>query len=365
MWGNSAINTITKVSVFSDIHFGVGRESALKLKTATEFIDWMIAESSNRSVDTILFLGDWFDNRNMIGVPTINTAYDCLKKMAERFQVLLVIGNHDTNLKTSNDVNSIRMFSEIPDVHVFHKPHIITMCGYSTLLCPWNTDLDAISERYDIAAGHFEYNGAPLCGTVDKNRKYGMRELGNVGRLVLTGHYHIRKNYRMDDFNVLSVGSPFQLDWGDYGNTKGFHIIEPGKSGFNDMVSFIPNTISPEHKIVLWSKKDEERSLTNSIVKLVIDEKYKYEEVVSLANRINEDRLARPVEVEYAYSADSELLDVRNIREGGEIKLSTVDYIRKYVEKLDSGILDADERKDIMELLAHYYKSAEEVVGSE
>ncbi len=354
----------TKTAVFSDIHFGAGRESSLKMDTAVSYIDWMIDEMQSRSVETVLFLGDWFDNRNTIGVPTINAAYDCLKKLSVRFHILLVIGNHDTNLKTSNDVNSIRVFQEIPNVDVIHEPVITSISGYDTLLCPWNMEIGDDSKRYEIAAGHFEFNGAALCGTVDKNRKYGMKDLGRLGTTILTGHYHIRKNYKMDDFTIMSVGSPFQLDWGDYGNTKGFHIIEPGMD-LENRFTFVQNTVSPEHKIVLWSQKDEERSLTNSIVKLVVDDKYKYEEVVSLANRINEDKLAKPVEVEYAYSADAELLDVKNIREGGEIKLSTVDYIKKYVEKLDAKVLDDGERKDVMEMLAGYYKAAEEVVGDE
>ena len=355
-----------RVAVFSDIHFGVGRESVLKLDTAVHCVDWMIVEMESRSVETVLFLGDWFDNRNSIGVPTINAAYDCIKRLSARFNVILVIGNHDTNLKTTNDINSVKIFKEISNVSVIHEPVITSIAGYDAWLCPWNMDIEKYgSRRYDIAAGHFEFNGAALCGTVAKNRKYNMTDLGKLGSTVLTGHYHIRKTYQMDDFNIISVGSPFQLDWGDYGNSKGFYVIEPGMADIEKRFTFVLNTISPEHKIVLWSQKDEERSLDNSIVKLVVDDKYKYEEVVSLTNRINEGKLFRPVEVEYAYNADSELLDVKNIREGGEIKLSTVEYIKKYVDKLDAKVLDDDERKDVNEMLAGYYKMAEEVVGDE
>ena len=102
-------------AIFSDIHFGKSKDDSVKNETAVKYIKWFVDHCQSET-DAVIFCGDWFDNRNSLSIETINIAYDCLKKIASEFPIYMILGNHDTNLKSTNEVNSIRPFSDIKNI---------------------------------------------------------------------------------------------------------------------------------------------------------------------------------------------------------------------------------------------------------
>jgi hypothetical protein len=58
---------------------------------------------------------------------------------------------------------------------------------------------------------------------------------------VYSGHIHIRQ----DKNNVLYVGTPYEMDRGDRGNTKGFYVLHVESDLLTE--KFIENTVSPRH----------------------------------------------------------------------------------------------------------------------
>jgi hypothetical protein len=58
---------------------------------------------------------------------------------------------------------------------------------------------------------------------------------------VYSGHIHIRQ----DKNNVLYVGTPYEMDRGDRGNTKGFYVLTAEADVLAE--KFIENTVSPRH----------------------------------------------------------------------------------------------------------------------
>ena len=121
----------------------------------------------------------------------------------------------------------------------------------------------------DICFGHFEINQFQLTpGHIETNGLPRNIFLANT-KLTYSGHLHIISTWK----NITYVGCPYQLNWNDYGNDKGIHLIYPRNLHYE----FIPNDDSPTHQKVFLSKvsssssDDLRKSLTKNFVKLVVD----------------------------------------------------------------------------------------------
>jgi DNA repair exonuclease SbcCD nuclease subunit len=59
--------------------------------------------------------------------------------------------------------------------------------------------------------------------------------------IVLTGHFHHKSN----DGNITYVGTPYEMTWADFNDTKGFHIFDT----YTRELEFVKNPFSMFHKI--------------------------------------------------------------------------------------------------------------------
>jgi hypothetical protein len=349
-------NDVRKLAIFSDIHFGKNKNNTVKLENACSYIDWMIGRCYDANADAVAFLGDWFDNRDTLGVTVINRSYECLKILTRNFPVLMLLGNHDVNLKNSNSINSLKPFKEIEKLTIVENdPVVWTVSGKSILVCPWNTDVKAIEGKYDYMLGHFEYNGATLTSKVEEGRAFNMSDLVEKAPVVFTGHYHIVDRHRLKEGTLFSVGSPFEQDWGDAGNTKFIHTLDIASG----VVDNIPNDFSPRHIQYLWSlMKTGVNSVSEAMVKhnyisLVVDEKFNFEEI---GRAYNEILKLNPIkcDVEYRYNFMKDFV----VDAGKRSSLSTMtklQYIEKCVDDIPADKCDASEKSGIVELANRYY----------
>ena len=60
-----------KVAMFTDIHFGKKQNDVVHNHDCLDFIDWFIEKSTKLKVDSVVFLGDYFDNRLSLGLQTM------------------------------------------------------------------------------------------------------------------------------------------------------------------------------------------------------------------------------------------------------------------------------------------------------
>lgn len=349
---------VAKVAIFSDIHFGRGRNSSQKLESNMRYVDWFIGKCYDSSVDMVAFLGDWYDNRDALGVTVLNGGYDAIKKLTLNFPVMMVLGNHDANMKNSNEINSIRPFREIPNLTVVDNMPVIWEIGEKKIImCPWNTDLDTISGRYDYAMGHFEFNGATLVSKVEENRKYGMSDIVRISPVVFTGHYHLTDRYVLKDGIIFSVGSPLELDWGDCGNTKHITILEISTG----IVDNVINDISPRHVKYRWSAMNggidvpTPEKISGNYICMEIDEKFKFEDV---RDRYNEIMKHLPVkcDIDYVYNFIQDMKIAT--KDGGTVsRMGKMQYVEKFISDLPEDKVCDDARKGIMELASKYYEA--------
>ena len=362
---------IDRIATFSDIHFGRSKDSREKIGSCTGFIDWFLKDIASRNIDAIVFCGDWFDNRNAISVETLNVAYDQIKRMSGELPLFLIVGNHDSNLNTTIDVNSLKPFNEIDDVYVIAETSTMeTADDRKVLLFPWNGIVDHdMKITGDFAFGHFAFEGAALVGDVDHSPTTQEMIL-TTAPLVFSGHYHVRKEYPGTRGKIISVGSPFELDWGDSQNDKGYYILDTRSRQYE----FIPNTVSPRHFRVNLSDLSETPEMLDMLevegnyLKLVIDEKYDFVKVSDIMQSINRKCPKKPCDIDYNHavspesSASPEASGSNAPR--SDISMTNLEYILKYIESdmKDSDFDENVDRKFVKELAERHYRNAEGTV---
>ena len=367
-----------KIAVFTDIHWGKSRDSMLKLKLAADFVDFFILESKARGANVALFMGDWFDNRSSLNVLTLNYAKDALEKLGKAFEsVIMVVGNHDTYFRERSEINSVEQYKNIPNVTVIKDPTLLKFkhSKKTMLLCPWHWEKAHIvtDEQPNYAAGHFEVNGVYLAGSTvfTSSSAPDTNSIAAIAKdLVLSGHFHIRKEYPCKDGRLMMVGSPLQLDWGDYGNEKGFYVLEPAEG----TLDFVHNTVSPTYVKLSWKQLNEGTQKINAdrvkgnFLKLVIDDKYEYKNIAQLTDAIKK---LNPLsfEEDFIFSIGGKLmlkdLEGDSLSDRGGLKYTHLDYCVKYIEKMskEEGMIDGVNRQELIDTLRQYYDTV--MTGSE
>ena len=89
-----------------------------------------------------------------------------------------------------------------------------------------------------------------------------VKDLLKKSPLVVSGHFHTRHEKKFGIGTVLYVGNPFQMDFGDAGNQKGYYVLDFDTLEYN----FTPNNISPSYKKVPLSELVREGTITDSVV---------------------------------------------------------------------------------------------------
>lgn len=337
------------VGIISDLHLGVHSNHASWHDIALKWAKWQRDRFKEHNIDDIIFCGDWHHNRNEISVSTLQISADILDIFSE-FNLFVIIGNHDIYYKHRTDVNSLSIFKGRKNVHVIDKVTTITYNDKKITLCPWNTDVELIPES-DAVFGHFEIETFKM--TANKICDHGVKisSLLKKSPLTISGHFHTRHERVFQAGTILYVGNPFEMDFGDVDNKKGFHIIDLS----NMKYTFFENTISPKHvKITLEDlvsrgsiNSDVKRLFTNNIVKFIINKNISPEDLNFLTTKLN------------ALKPESMILDYdigfrKDIAQGVDKDLSGIDMLSAIEEFI--SLLEVENKSDILNYTAELYR---------
>ena len=327
---------MSKILLIGDSHLSLGYPNSVDkwFKIHQEYFqDFLLPliKKELTSDDIIVHLGDLFDNRSVVPINVLNFAQNVLEEMSKICPVHVIVGNHDLYTKSTNDVNTVKLYKYIPNIYVYEEPTEIEFNGKSILMMPWvekRKDQIQILKKYsgkDYLFCHSDLNGAKmhLTSVAHKNNdKIDIKEFSGYKK-VRTGHIHIRQSVD----NVTFVGSIFEMDRNDRDNQKGIFIIDT----ITDSEYFVENNISPRFKKV-WVRTEEDiLSLDSVSTKDYIDL------YISNSLLINNRKLRRKLEMmlETGNFASVEYLD-DIVEKRGEEK-SIIDEIS--TEELESGVI--------------------------
>jgi DNA repair exonuclease SbcCD nuclease subunit len=347
---NIIINN-SKAAVISDVHIGTHANNLVWHKITLDWAKWFKAELISKDIKDIIFCGDFYHYRDSIDVNTLQIGADILN-LWQDFNIVMIVGNHCSYFKDNSSVNSLSVFSGWKNITVVSKLTTVELFGKKVVFAPWGTKLEDIPQS-DLVFGHFEiqsfkYNQFSIC-----NSGLNSEEILNKAPLIITGHFHLRESREYTNGKrILYCGNPFQMDFGDIGNIKGYYILD-----FNTLqYEFFENVISPIHHKVTLSEMVQEGKITdeikkkfsNNFIKLIIDKSISSDETDFLIRKLSE---LKPVTLtpDYAFTFNKFKID-----DDKNIDFSGVDIVVAIKEFIN--LLDTPFKQEITEYTTNLYE---------
>jgi len=342
----------SRVCCISDIHVGVHQNNALWHDITLDWAAWLKKDLLAKNIKDIVISGDLFHYRDEIAVNTMQVVTKMLN-MWKNFNIILLVGNHDSYYKDRVDVNSLSILSGWNNITVFDRVEMVHAFNRKLLFCPWGTRVEEM-QPCDIMFGHFEIESFKMNQYKVCTEGVRSKDLLKNAPLVITGHFHLRDERKYKNGTVLYLGNPFQMDFGDVDGTKGYYLLDI-KTGSYD---FYENNLSPKHKKIYLSKlvkypgitDDVKKMFVNNIVKFIVDKHISPDEIDLLLTKFSE---LDPISINTDYEIN---FNKFGIDEQDEVNISGIDIAEAIEEFIN--MLDVENKSELIsETLELYNKS--------
>ena len=219
-----------KVAIITDTHYGA-RKGSKHLHDYFEkfYQDVFFPSLEKHGVTTVVHMGDAFDSRKSIDYQSLEWAKRVVFDPLSKYDVHMIIGNHDCYYKNTNEVNSPELLLQTyPNIKTYSEVSEVILDKLKVLFIPWinaenfeNTVSSIKTTSSVCAMGHLELNGFRAHrGHVMED---GMDcELFEKFTTVFSGHYHTRS----DNGKIFYLGNPYEMFWNDVNDNRGFHIFD-------------------------------------------------------------------------------------------------------------------------------------------
>ena len=132
-----------KIALLNDTHFGCRNDSPAFIDYQNKFYDDIFFPYLEKNdIKCLIHLGDVVDRRKFINH---NTAYNFRKKFWSKLyknniETHIIIGNHDTYFKNTNEVNAIKNLRINGNSKIYTEPDTVSFDGLDILFLPWICD---------------------------------------------------------------------------------------------------------------------------------------------------------------------------------------------------------------------------------
>ena len=340
-----------EVAIFTDLHLGVRSDSQTWHNITFNWIDSLVKILKERNINNIFFLGDWFHNRAAISGVTLKAAADILEKLSD-FTIWMFPGNHDLYFANQVEVSSVSLFKGYSNIKFFDKVTKITLDNNEITLCPWGLNpLDVSVDSTEYLFGHFEINTFQM-NSSEKLCEEGLKlsDLLRKFNKIFSGHFHKAQKRVYSAGLVQYVGNPFQMNYGEAEEDKGFIILDLTSGNYE----YVYNEISPKFikmplsRLVNLDITELPATFTGNFIRLICDMSiatddmnelirlisvYKPEELdvdwdnAGLSGTVNSNLNFEAFELINAISEFTKLLDIENQKD-----------ILSYLEKVHAAI---------------------------
>ena len=267
-----------KVAIITDTHYGARKGSKyLHDYFETFYENVFFPALEEHGVEAVIHMGDAFDSRKSIDYQSLEWSKRVVFDPLKKYDVHMIIGNHDTYYKNTNEVNSPELLLQTyPNIKTYSQPTEVSVGGLDILFLPWinqgNEELSLNTIKKTscrCAMGHLELQGFRV------NRQIIM-EHGLDSKLfekfdhVFSGHYHTRSS----DGRISYLGNPYEMYWTDVNDTRGFHIFDTETltlTPINNPYKLFYNIYYEDTNYKLFNATEYE----NKIVKVIVRKKSK------------------------------------------------------------------------------------------
>jgi DNA repair exonuclease SbcCD nuclease subunit len=219
-----------KVAIITDTHYGARKGSKLFHDYFEKFYDEVFFPTlEEQGIDTVIHMGDAFDSRKSIDYQSLEWAKRVVFDRLKKYNVHMIVGNHDCYYKNTNNVNSPQLLLQsYNNIKTYDSPTEVKIGNLDVLLLPWiNQENEEIVYKLiqttscKCAMGHLEINGfAAYKGHIMEDGVES--KLFKKFERVFSGHYHTRST----DGKIYYLGNPYEIYWNDLNDTRGFTIFD-------------------------------------------------------------------------------------------------------------------------------------------
>ena len=326
--------------MLNDTHFGCRNDSPAFIEYQNKFYDEVFFPYIiENNITTLVHLGDVVDRRKFINH---NTAHNFREKFWHRLADLkidthIIIGNHDTYYKNTNEVNAIENLNVGPEVKIYTQPREVEFDGTKIQFLPWICDdnyddsIHAIDHsNADICFGHLEIKGFEMHGGHVNQHGLESNQFRRFEK-VLSGHFHKKS----DNGHIHYLGTQYEITWSDHKCPKGFHVFDTNTRELERIEN--PNRIFKKF-IYDDTKYDYTHQrlegYNNCFVKLIVSQKTNDE----MYNKLIE-KFYSQINVHELIIVDEPTLNTSTVREDildqGE---DTLTFLGNYIEQVDTDL---------------------------
>jgi DNA repair exonuclease SbcCD nuclease subunit len=318
-----------KVAIITDTHYGARKGSKFLHDYFEKFYDDVFFPTLEaEGINTVIHMGDAFDSRKSIDYQSLEWAKRVVFDRLEKYDVHMIVGNHDCYYKNTNNVNSPELLLQTySNIKTYSKVTEVTIHNLNVLFIPWinaenfEDTINAIKiSNSKCTMGHLELNGFRA------HRGHIMEE-GMDGKLfekferVFSGHYHTRS----DDGRIFYLGNPYEMFWNDVNDTRGFTIFDTETlthTPVNNPYKLFYNIYYEDTNHKLFNTTEYK----NKIVKVIVRKKSKPKEFEKFIDKL--------------YSAgvqDLKIIENFEIKESEEFEISedenTLSILNRYIDE--------------------------------
>ena len=240
-----------KIALITDTHWGARGDSPAFAEYFNRFYyDHFFPYLKDNNINSIFHLGDIVDRRKYINFVTARH----LRKFVEHcdtagIRLDVIIGNHDTSFKNTNEVNSMRELFEHStyNIHYYDEPTNVDIGDTTIAVLPWicsgnyNESMEFIQNTSaQILFGHLELAGFEMYKGAINDHGFDSKIFDKFD-LVCSGHFH----HKSTRGNINYLGAPYEMSWSDYNDPRGFHIFDTETRE----LTFIRNPLTMFNKI--------------------------------------------------------------------------------------------------------------------
>ena len=221
-----------RIALITDTHWGARGDSQAFADFFNKFYyGFFFPYLKENNITQIIHLGDIVDRRKYINYLTAKN----LRKFVGHcdtsgIKLDVLIGNHDTSFKNTNEVNSMNELFEHSsyDVSYYSSPTTKEFDGLKIALLPWvcsgnyDESMKFVNETdAQILFGHLEIQGFEMYRGSFNDHGFDAKQFDKFD-MVLSGHFH----HKSSRGHIHYLGAPYEMTWSDYNDPRGFHIFD-------------------------------------------------------------------------------------------------------------------------------------------
>lgn len=309
-----------KILLTGDLHANEG----IMAEVSVQYLEYIFNYALDNNISTIIFNGDIFEKSSKIKNEAFVPIFMKLMEYHKKINLIFELGNHDIyNLDNDSIVETFQPFGKV--VKEYEQ---ITLFDKSIDLLSYTKDPDMIPEKGNVLITHLSIADFQFDNKYHVNEKNAFpTDLFKEYDIVFSGHFHRHQHKK----NIVYIGAPYQLNYGDGGVNKGFIVLETDDNSWE----FVVYDEAPKYKKI-HIKDFDKTDVNNCFVKVFIDGKL--DDYVKLKHLLYEKGA---IEVLPDYKEEEETINENTeVELNQEIKDMMVEYIKGIeIENIDTDLL--------------------------